>query len=280
MLDEDVAAWFDDDSRLPRLTLLGPVRVTAHGKVVEQIVKRRPYYSELLAFVALHPEGAMSRAIAEAFHIGQPRARTDIGYVREWLGKNPRTGEWHIPKQGDHPDAEWHGYQVEDLLVDVDLFRRLRARGQARGHDGIADLVQALQLVGGKPFDQLRDQGWSWLLDGERLQDLIPCAIVDTAHIVVLDALQRGDLDLARESAETACTAAPYDEVSRLDLAKVLEAQGHADAADQMLSEDVFDRRDDYEPPVDLPMRTKEIVKNNGWGQRRAPRAPRRPSAS
>ena len=141
----------------------------------------------------------MSRTIAEAFHIGQPRARTDIGHLREWLGKDPRTGEWHIPKQGDHPEAEWHGYQVDGLLVDVDLFRRLRARGQARGADGIADLVQALQLVSGKPFDQLRDQGWSWLLDGERLQDLIPCAIVDTAHIVVLDALQRGDLDLARE---------------------------------------------------------------------------------
>lgn len=279
-LDEDVAAWFDRDSRLPRLALLGPVRVTAHGKLVEQIVKRRPYYSELLAFVALHPEGVMSRTIADAFHIGQPRARTDIGHLREWLGKDPRTGEWHIPKQGDHPEAEWHGYQVEGLLVDVDLFRRLRARGQARGDDGIADLVQALQLVGGKPFDQLRDQGWSWLLDGERLQDLIPCAIVDTAHIVVLDALQRGNLELARESAETACMAAPHDEVSRLDLAKVLEAQGHADAADQMLSENVFDRRDDHEPPVDLPARTKEIVKNNSWGQRRAPRAPRRPSAS
>jgi len=279
-LDEDVAAWFDDDSRLPRLTLLGPVRVTAHGKLVEQIVKRRPYYSELLAFVALHPAGVMSRTIAEAFHIGQPRARTDVGHLREWLGKDPRTGEWHIPKQGDHPEAEWHGYQVDGLLVDVDLFRRLRARGQARGADGIADLVQALHIVSGKPFDQLRDQGWSWLLDGERLQDLIPCAIVDTAHIVVLDALQRGDLSLARESAEIACTAAPYDEVSRLDLAKVLEAQGHVGASEETLREDVFDRRDDYEPPVDLPTRTKEIVKNNGWGQRRAPRAPRRPSAS
>ncbi|ANH39536.1 LysM domain/BON superfamily protein [Nocardioides dokdonensis FR1436] len=281
-LDEDVAAWFDDDSRLPRLTLLGPVRVAAHGKLVEQIVKRRPYYSELLAFVALHPEGVMSRTIAEAFHIGQPRARTDVGHLREWLGKDPRTGEWHIPKQGDHPETEWHGYQVDDLLVDVDLFRRLRARGQARGADGIADLVQALHLVSGKPFDQLRDQGWSWLLDGERLQDLIPCAIVDTAHIVVLDALQRNDLSLARESAEIACTAAPYDEVSRLDLAKVLEAQGHVGAAEETLREDIFDRRDDYEPPVDLPTRTKEIVKNNGWGQRRispTPKSPRRPAS-
>jgi nucleoid-associated protein YgaU len=271
-LDQDLAAWVDAESPLPRLALLGPVRVTAHGKLVEQIVKRRPYYSELLAFVALHPEGVMSRAIAEAFHIGQPRARTDMGHLREWLGKNPRTGEWHIPKQSDHPEMEWHGYQVNDLLVDVDLFRRLRARGQARGSEGIADLVQALHLVRGKPFDQLRDQGWSWLLDDERLQDLIPCSVVDTAHIVVVDALQRGHLDLAREAAETACTAAPYDEVSRLDLAKVLEAQGHVGASDKMLREDVFDRRDDYEAPVDLPARTKEIVTKNGWGSRQGRR--------
>ena len=281
-LDEDVAAWFDDDSQLPRLALLGPVRVTAHGKLAEQIVKRRPYYTELLAFVALHPEGVMSRAIAEAFHIGQPRARTDIGHLREWLGKDPRSGDWHIPKQGDHPEEEWHGYQVDGLLLDVDLFRRLRARAQARGADGITDLVQALHLVSGKPFDQLRDQGWTWLLDGERLQDLIPCSIVDTAHIVVLDALQRGHLDLGREAAETACTAAPYDEVSRLDLANVLEAQGHVGVAEEMLREDVFDRRDDYEPPVDLPVRTKEIVKNKRWGQRGLPpsrTSPKRPAS-
>jgi hypothetical protein len=166
--------------------------------------------------------------------------------------------------------------------VDVNLFRRLRARGQARGADGIPDLVEALRLVTGKPFDQLRDQGWSWLLDGERLHDLIPSAIVDTAHVVVLDALQRGDLDVARECAETACKASPYDEVSRLDLAKVMEAQGHTAAAEQMLSEEVFERRDDYEPPIDLPARTKEIVERNGWGQRkRRPdrMSPKRPAS-
>lgn len=282
-LDEDLAEWLNDASRLPKLTLLGPVRVTAHGELPEKIVKRRPYYSELLAFLALHPEGASSRAIADAFHIGLPRARTDIGHVRDWLGVDPRTGRLHIPRQGDGPPDEWHGYHVDDLLVDVDLFRRLRARGQARGADGIADLAQALHLVQGQPFDQLREQGWNWLLDGDRLQDLIPSAIVDTAHVVVLDALQRGDLKAAREGAETACMAAPYDEVSRLDLAKVMEVQGHGAAADQMLRAKVFDRRDDHEPPVDLPARTKEIAAKNEWGRRRprpVPKPSRHPSAS
>lgn len=159
-------------------------------------------------------------------------------------------------------------YQVQDVLVDLDLFRRLRARGEARGAAGIEDLKTAMSLVHGLPFSLLREKGWSWLLDTERVHETIGCAIVDTAHVLVVDALAKGDLHLAREVAEAACEAAPYDDICRLDLVKVAAAGGHDEAADKMLNDDVFNRTDDYLPPIDLPKRTGDVVRKEAWGNR------------
>lgn len=151
-------------------------------------------------------------------------------------------------------------YQLREVLVDLDLFRRLRVRGQARGAEGIDDLKTAMSLVQGPPFSLLREKGWSWLLDTERVHETIGCAIVDTAHLLVTDALAEGDLDVARQVSEIACQAAPYDEVCRLDLIKATEAQGQEEAADKMLNGDIFNRTDDYLPPIELPKRTSEVL--------------------
>jgi nucleoid-associated protein YgaU len=273
-LDLDLAEWLNPDSVYPKLTLLGPVDASARGAYTE-IAERKPYFVEMLAYLALHPQGVSSASVAEAFSIGTSRARTDLSFVRAWLAANPRTGRPHLPAANASPVYEQTrvaGYQVEDLLVDFDLFRRLRARGQARGADGIGDLQTALELVNGEPFDRLRERGWSWLLDGERLHETAACAVVDTAHIVVTNSLENGDLATAHSAAETSCHAAPYDEIARLDLAKVTEAAGHDVLAEQILRDDVFNRRDDDLPPIDLPERTEHIVKNHDWGRLDAPR--------
>jgi LysM repeat protein len=267
-LDQDVADWFDTESVRPRLALLGPVSAHADGVVAPAIAKRRPYFVELLAFIALHPEGVTGSAVADAFSIAGSRARTDLGSLRAWLGKSHRTGHEHLPPANDSPTFQKTGvkaYQVQDVLVDLDLFRRLRARGEARGAEGIRDLETALSLVEGVPFSQLRERGWSWLLDGERLHETIGCAIVDTAHVIVVDALAKDDLRTARRAAETACKAAPYDDVCRLDLVKVTAVEGHVEAADRILVDDVLNRADDHLPPVDLPERTREVASSQGW---------------
>jgi hypothetical protein len=50
---------------------------------------------------------------------------------------------------------------------------------------------------GGRRFTELRENGWSWLLEGERLDHIMTSAIVDVGHIVTTHALAVGDLDLA-----------------------------------------------------------------------------------
>lgn len=266
-LDTDLEAWLDPVSSLPRLTLLGPVGVRACGDP-KAVVKRKPYYTEVLAYLALHPDGVTSAKLADDFGITTSRARVDANAVRTWLGDNTRTGRRHVPDANESDAAAERGvptYQVEDLLSDLDLFRRLRARGEARGADGIHDLVQALKLVTGQPFDQLRPGGWAWLLEGDRVDHTVSCAVVDVAHLVATHALGTEDIGLAETAANIAHRAAPHDEIAKLDLVAALAAGGHQQEAERLLHDDVFNRRDDDLGPADLPERTAKIVRQRGW---------------
>jgi len=56
-LDADLDAWFSQDCDRPRLTLLGSVRARTRGDALA-VVKRKAYYTELLAYLALRPAGA------------------------------------------------------------------------------------------------------------------------------------------------------------------------------------------------------------------------------
>ena len=269
-LDEDVAAWFSDSSRLPKLRLLGPVRATTRGKA---LVKRKPYMTELLTFIALHPHGATPGEVSDAFGITPAKVREYVRLVREWLGTNPRTGEPHLPDARLAHGSLHRGtpvYEVVDLLVDLDLFRRLRGRGQARGADGIEDLRTALRLVEGRPIDapvqRRAGGGWTWLVDGDRLDEHAVVAVVDVAHLVVTHALATGDTAAARMAAETAAMAAPFEEIPRLDLAAVATAEGRHAEAHRIIRDEIANRTDDEGAPPELVGRTEDILLGRaGW---------------
>ncbi|MDC5698074.1 LysM peptidoglycan-binding domain-containing protein [Intrasporangium calvum] len=264
-LDRDLQAWFSEHCDLPRLTLLGPVRARTRGVA---LTKRKPYYTELLAYLATRPYGATPDELADAFSLTPARARNDVKIVRDWLGINPRTGRKHLPDAREAPAAKARGvgvYQVEDVLTDLDLFKRLRLRGEARGADGIADLRRALTLVEGRPFDRLRPGGWSWLLEGDRLDHHMLCAVVDVAHLVTTHSLQAGDHRTARAAAELACLAAPYEEIPRLDLAAVAAAEGHHREAERIATDEICGRAEQPGPPDELPDRTERILEQHAW---------------
>jgi hypothetical protein len=252
------------------------VRATTRGK---PLTKRKPYMTELLAFIALHRLGATPDEVAEAFNITKAKARDYVLTIRQWLGTNPRTGTHHLPDARLAPATSIRDvpvYQVLDLLIDADLFRRLRVRGEARGgSEGLHDLRTALSLVEGRPFDYPieREQGggWTWLIEGERLDEHLTVAIVDVAHLVTTHALAVGDLPTARMAAETAALAAPYEEIPRLDLAAVAAAEGHHAEATRIIRDEVCNRTDDEAAPPELPARTGQILRTHqGWTNTKA----------
>lgn len=264
-LDGDVELWHSETCALPRLTFLGPVTARTRGMA---LAKRKPYFTELLAYLVTRRHGATPDEVADTFNISQTKARDYVNTVRDWLGTNPRTGDKHLPDARKAPLAQTRGtsvYQVLDVLVDTDLFRRLRARGEARGAEGIDDLCAALRLVQGRPFDNLRKGGWYWLSEGDRLDQHMVCAVVDVAHLVTTHSLRVGDLKRARMAAETAALAAPDEEIPRLDLAAVAAAEGHTNEADRILRDEILNRTDDDGPPAELSERTQQIISGKDW---------------
>jgi nucleoid-associated protein YgaU/DNA-binding SARP family transcriptional activator len=258
-LDQDLAEWWSPDGPRPRLTLLGPVTLRAHGDeraVIRSGLRRR--YEEAVAYLATRPHGA---TVDEAATALQPArgGRTDPvsarAYVhrvtagaRAWLGVDPATGEKHLSP------GHRGRYRLTNVLVDADLFRQLRARAAVRGEEGMPDLLAALRLVTGPPFAQ-RPSGYEWL-DG--LDFTLTAAVCDVAHQVITTALDRGDQHAARLANDAALLVAPEDEQVLLDAVEVAYRAGRRAEAETYVARLVAVH--DGEDEMDLPLSTAEIV--------------------
>src|SRR5207342_2075795 len=60
-LDGLVAAWFDPDAQVPKLQVLGPVTVTAHGRPP---AKQLDFCTEILLYLWQHPNGVSTDQFA------------------------------------------------------------------------------------------------------------------------------------------------------------------------------------------------------------------------
>ena len=232
------------------------------------MLKRVGYYTELIAYLATREHGATAEQLADTFGLQVATARTQVKTARDWLGVNPRTGDKHLPDAMKSKASQARGigvYQIDDILVDADLFKRLRARGSARGGDaGIADLEAALSLVTGEPFSQLRPGGYEWLTDTALDQHLVP-TITAVAHIVATYALEKGEPERAAAAAQIALLAGPYEDQPRVDLAAAHEALTSRADAERYLRDEICNRPDDDGAPPELSERTAEIIRRRQW---------------
>lgn len=265
-LDAEFAAWHDQDSVLPKLSVLGPITLRT---AAPPPVGRGPGMTELVTYLALRPQGSSTEEVATALKVATSTARKRLSEVRTLLGAHPETGEPFLPDARESQPGAARGvrlYVINGILTDADLFRRLRLRGQARGGPaGLADLEAALNLVAGPPFSQTREGGFDWLAEGQRIDHILGHAIVDVAHTLATSYLNADDPQGAQRLIEVGLTGAPYDETLRLDMAAVREAMLDKAAAERYLRTHVTERAETGDTPEELPTRTRQIIADHNW---------------
>jgi DNA-binding SARP family transcriptional activator len=237
------------------------VELRAHGD--EQAVARsglRRRYEEAVAYLATRPHGATVDEAAIALQAVRTKSSDPVSaraYVhrvtagaRAWLGADPASGEKYLSP------GHRGRYILSGVLVDVDLFRQLRARAAVRGGSaGLPDLLSALELVSGPPFDQ-RPTGYEWL---NGLDFSLTAAVCDVAHQVVTTALNDGQLDAAQRASAVAVLVAPEDEAVLLDAMAVAYAADRRAEAERFVAllVDLHEGEDE----MDLPLSTAEAIK-------------------
>lgn len=216
-LDDDLAAWLDPASGIARLHVLGPVRLTAHGR---QLVRSHALCTELTAYLWMHRSGVSSSQLANDiwprrdYTGSDSNPKTVLSELRHYLGTDPRTGNLYLPRA-----TRGSNYRLnETFLTDWDLFFRLRRRGT------LLDLIAALDLVTGRPWSDLRPFGYAWLPSGEPY--LYEGAVSEVALTIATNALEQGDTGAAESACRVALNINPEDDLALMSLAKVHEQAG------------------------------------------------------
>ena len=113
----------------------------------------------------------------------------------------------------------------------------------------------------------MRDQGGAWLARGRPDRPHLSLAIVDVAHLLATSALAAGDTASARAAVDIARLAAPDEEMPRLDAGRRRLSPTDAPTSPPAPSrEQVCNRSDDGDPPMDLNPRTRQILaRHRDW---------------
>lgn len=148
-----------------RLAVLGPIRLD--GAVGAAPPSDRAHkLTELLAWLALHPDGAYGCEIDRDLVLSPQSRMAGISRLRGWLGRSALPVTHGGRRYRLHVTTDWS--RVQSLLCDRD--------GGLRRDTSTAALMAALRLVRGVP---LADVGAPWA-DGPRLQMVLLCAMPHT----------------------------------------------------------------------------------------------------
>ncbi|HTW98793.1 MAG TPA: bacterial transcriptional activator domain-containing protein, partial [Acidimicrobiales bacterium] len=198
--------------------VLGPVVVRG----AERAFDRRPTLTELVAYLALHRDGATTATWSTAVWPDRrvpmqtvanrlSEARRALGHASDGLPRLRRVADRHV---------------IVDVSTDWERFVQL-----SRSQDP-ADWRCGLALVRGRPFVNLRSGYWTVLegLDGEMV-----AAVTSSARSLAEHLLAGGDVDGASWAAHQGLRVAPWDERLHRILMRVADAAGDRAGVDAVL---------------------------------------------
>jgi DNA-binding SARP family transcriptional activator len=212
------------------IAVLGPLQVTALGREIRGGLRKA---RELLAYLALHPDGVTGEAISEAlWPESGPRYATAqrnlaLRKAREML--RTATGL----SQPMFITLASERYRLDPALIHIDLWRFEAALDQARTTDDestqLAVLQQAAALYHGPLVD---GAAYDW---AERYAEPLRRRVLD-ALARIAEILQDRDPGEALTTLETALAHDPYNEAVYQKIMGIQARLGRLDAARRTLS--------------------------------------------
>ena len=230
VLEAERAAAQAGTAVVARVTVLGPVTVSAPGPVDPE---RRELLTELITFLALHPDGAHVNRLTAALWprgVEEQHRSAALQQAAEWLGTTAEgapvlteaTGVWQLA-----PGA---------VRLDWDDFREALNRA---GHDGKqreAHLRAALDLVQGLAFAGVPAHRYGWL-EGSSIADDVALAVALTAQARAELAAGRGDEATARGALERGLTLLPASEELWRSSLRLAAAFGEREDVEEVATE-------------------------------------------
>jgi DNA-binding SARP family transcriptional activator len=216
---DDTARAPGAQGQSPTSEAAGPVEVGILGRVrvsgTPAPFDRKPRLTELVVYLALHPDGATTDAWATALwpdrRMPASTQANRLSETRIALGV-ARDGYAHLRKTGGRH------HLGPEVSTDWDCFQALAAKSDPEAWR------EALALVRGRPFEGLREPQWT-VLEGTAAS--IVSAVVELACRLAEQMLATSDADGAEWAARRAMLCCPWDERLTRVLMRAADAAGN-----------------------------------------------------
>lgn len=223
------------------IQVLGRPAVHAPGPVARDQVEP---LTELIVYLALHPDGAHPRALSAALRQEGARSASSggatpddvtaasLGRARDWLGTGPSghprlvAGADGRLRLGQDVHCDWWAFAAHAHRASQPP--RAASSGTAIatvGNEADAELAAALGLVTGPLLADLPAGRYGWLRS-TGLEAGLRAAVVDVAHRLAERSLQAGDTATAMAACRTGLRAVPAAESLWRDLLRTVAARG------------------------------------------------------